>query len=215
MDKDAGWAFIDRHRVLVADILGGLTAEQWTTPSLCQGWTVREVGAHLSLAPNTSVAEVLGWMVKARGSYSRMIRDSAIDRARRPTAEIVADLRGVVGLRKLAPTTTWRDPLLDIVVHAQDIAVPLGVSVAADVDAARTSAEWAWSVRFPQIRFGRLRGLRLVADDADWTRGRGAELHGPVEQLLLLCTGRPAALAHLEGVGRELARQRLGLAGAA
>ena len=126
MDKDTSWRVVDERRVVVADLLDSLGPDQWATPSLCDGWTVRDVGAHLSMAATSSVAEVVPWVIRSRGSFDRMIRDSAIDRARRPTDQIVADLRGIVGSRKLAPSTLWRDPLLDAIVHAHDIARPLG-----------------------------------------------------------------------------------------
>jgi uncharacterized protein (TIGR03083 family) len=212
VDKDASWEFIDRHRRTMADLLAGLSPEQWAAPSLCDGWTVRDVGAHLSLAATTGLGEALSWMVRSRGNFDRMIRDSAIDRARRPTDVIVADLRGIVGSRKLAPTTFWRDPLLDVIVHAHDIARPLGITVSAPVEAARTAAEWTWQRRFPFFPARRLRGLRLVADDVEWSRGDGLELHGPVESLLLVSTGRPAGLDDLDGPGLELARERFGVA---
>ena len=211
VDKDEGWRVVDERRVQIADILDGLGPEQWSTPSLCAGWTVRDVGAHLSIAATSSVREVLPWMLKSRGSFDRMIRDSAIDRARRPTDEIVSDLRGIVGSRKLAPSTFWRDPLLDAIVHAHDIARPVGITVAAPVEAARTALDWAWSRRFPFFPAWRLRGLRLVASDVEWARGDGLELHGPVESLLLVSTGRPAGLAELDGPGLQLAETRLGL----
>jgi uncharacterized protein (TIGR03083 family) len=212
VDKDAGWRVVDERRAVVADILDGLGAEEWSTPSLCGGWSVRDVGAHLSIAATSSVREVLPWMLKSRGSFDRMIRDSAIDRARRPTDEIVSDLRGIVGSRKLAPSTFWRDPLLDAIVHAHDIARPLGLTVAAPVEAARTAADWVWSRRrFPFFPAWRLRGLRLVASDVEWQRGDGPAVHGPVESLLLVSTGRPAGLADLDGPGLELAESRLGL----
>jgi uncharacterized protein (TIGR03083 family) len=211
VDKDAGWRVVDERRILVADILDNLGAEQWSTPSLCEGWTVRDVGAHLSIAATSSVAELLPWVLKSRGSFDRMIRDSAIDRARRPTDVIVSDLRGIVGSRKLAPATFWRDPLLDAVVHAHDIARPLGITVAVPVEAARTAVDWVWSRRFPFFPAWRLRGLRLVASDVAWARGDGLELRGPVESLLLISTGRPAGLAELDGPGLALAESRLGL----
>lgn len=211
MDKDAGWRVVDDRRVVIADILDSLAPEQWSTPSLCDSWSVRDVGAHLSTAATSSVSEMVPWVVRARGSFDRMIRDWAIDRARRPTDEIVSDLRGVVGSRKLAPSTFWRDPLLDVIVHAHDIARPLGVAVAAPVEAARTAASWAWLRRFPFFPAWRLRGLRLVAFDVDWERGDGLALRGPVESLLLVSTGRPTGLAELDGPGLELAASRLGL----
>ena len=211
MDKDAGWRLVDERRVVVVEILDGLEPQQWSTSSLCAGWTVRDVGAHLSIAATSSVSEVLPWVLKSRGSFDRMIRDSAIDRARRPTDVIVSDLRGIVGSRKLAPSTFWRDPLLDVIVHAHDIARPLGITVAAPVEAALTAIDWAFLRRFPFFPAWRLRGLRLVASDAAWERGDGLELRGPIESLLLVSTGRPAGLAELDGPGLELAESRLGL----
>ena len=211
MDKDAGWRVVDERRVVVADILDGLESEQWSTSSLCDAWTVRDVGAHLSMAARASASEMLPWVLRSRGSFDRMVRDSAIDRARRPTDEIVSDLRGLVGSRKLVPGTFWRDPLLDVIVHVHDIARPLGITVAAPVEAARTAADWTWSRRFPFFPAWRLRGLRLVASDVAWERGDGLELRGPVESLLLVSTGRPAGLAELDGPGLELAESRLGL----
>ena len=63
-----GWRVVDERRVAVADILDGLEPEEWSTPSLCDGWTVRDVGAHLSIAATSSVREVLPWMLRSRGA---------------------------------------------------------------------------------------------------------------------------------------------------
>jgi uncharacterized protein (TIGR03083 family) len=207
VDKDTSWRIIDEHRVAVADLLETLTPEQWASPSLCQGWTVRDVAAHLSVAATAHAREVLGYVVRARGNFDRMIHDSAVDRARqRPTEHIVADLRSIVGSRKLAPGTFWRDPLLDIVIHGQDITRPLGLPLHPPTNASRTAAEWAWQRRFPFFPARRLRGLRLVAEDIEWTRGNGAVLRGPVLSLLLISTGRPAGLHELSGPGLDSAR---------
>lgn len=208
MERVQGWQVVDEQRVLLADLLETLTPEEWATPSLCRGWTVRDVAAHLSMAATSTMGEVLGYVVRARGNFDRMIHDSAVDRAARPTQQIIDDLRGVVGSRKLAPTTFWRDPLLDILVHGQDMAVPLGRTLPPRPEAARTAAEWAWVRRFPFFPARRLRGIRLVADDIDWTRGDGEELRGPITSLLLLSTGRMAGLAGTTGPGAELARAR-------
>ncbi len=47
----------------------------------------------------------------------------------------------------------------------------------------------------------RLRGLRLTAVDTTWTVGDGADVRGPIAAMLLLLTGRPAALPQLTGDG--------------
>jgi len=211
VDRDQSWQTIDEHRVRVSDLLHGLSPQQWETGSLCEGWRVRDVGAHLSLAATAGMGEVLSAAVAARGNFDRMIRDASIKRGQRPKEEIVSDLRGIVGSRKLAPTTFWRDPLLDVLVHAQDIAVPLGLDLPSPREAAHEAAEWAWRRRFPFFPARRLRGVRLVADDVDWQRGEGEELRGPIEALLLLSTGRPAGLVQTTGPGADLLRDRFSL----
>jgi hypothetical protein len=47
----------------------------------------------------------------------------------------------------------------------------------------------------------KLAGYRLVADDTPWAAGQGHEIRGPIGALLLLLTGRPAALPQLSGPG--------------
>jgi hypothetical protein len=55
----------------------------------------------------------------------------------------------------------------------------------------------------------RLRGFRLVSTDVQWTVGRGLEIRGPIAAVLLLLTGRPAALAQLEGEGVDTLTLRM------
>jgi hypothetical protein len=55
----------------------------------------------------------------------------------------------------------------------------------------------------------RFAGYRLVADDVPWTVGQGQEISGSIGALLLLLTGRPAALDQLSGPGVAGARERL------
>lgn len=208
VDRDQSWRVIDGHRAMLADLLESLSTEQWESPSLCEEWRVRDVGAHLSLAATAGAGEVLRGAVTARGNPDRMIRDVTIARAQRPTDEIVGDLRSIIGSRRQAPGTFWRDPLLDILVHAHDIAHPLGIQVETPPDAAREAAEWAWRRRFPFFPARRFRGVRLVAEDVDWTRGSGTTISGPIVSLLLLSTGRPAGLAGLDEPTAELLADR-------
>ncbi len=197
MDKSRSWEVVDEQRAALADLLASLTPQEWATPSLCEGWTVRDVGAHLALAATAGTGEVLGGLVRARGGFDRMIREVSLERGRREPERIVADLRGIVGSRRLAPGTFWRDPLLDLVVHGQDLARPVGRVVEPPADAVGEALEWTWRRRFPFFPARRLRGLRLVAEDLAWSRGSGQEVRGPALSLLLLSTGRSAGVADL------------------
>ena len=48
MNTDEIWRYIDDQRAGLADLLESLTPEQWVAPSLCEGWRVRDVAAHLT-----------------------------------------------------------------------------------------------------------------------------------------------------------------------
>src|SRR5699024_7559288 len=61
-------AIATANRRLAADMFDGLSDEQWRTPSLCAGWTVREVAAHLVPPANGfTILPVLGRMIRFRG----------------------------------------------------------------------------------------------------------------------------------------------------
>ena len=51
MDEERSWELIAAERRALADLLDGLTPEQWEAPSLCAGWRVRDVAAHVALTP--------------------------------------------------------------------------------------------------------------------------------------------------------------------
>ncbi|MEU0950202.1 maleylpyruvate isomerase family mycothiol-dependent enzyme [Streptomyces canus] len=192
LDTDELWQIVDRERTSLADLLEGLSPEQWETRTRCGDWRVREVAAHLTVAARFSCGQVVREMVRARGNWNRMIHDSAVREAELPVAEIIANLRSIIGSRRLAPTTSPHEPLLDLLVHGQDIALALGRERPVPSVAARDAAERVWTMRFPP-RPWPLPKARLVATDIAWTRGAGEEIRGPVTSLLLLLTGRPEA----------------------
>lgn len=199
LDTDELWQIVDRERAGLADLLEGLSPAEWETPTRCGDWRVRDVAAHLTLAARFSYGEVVREMLRARGDWNRMIHDSAVREGERPVDEIVGNLRSIIGSRRLAPTTSPREPLIDLLVHGQDIALALGRSREMPPAAARDSADRVWTMRFPP-RPWPLPKARLVATDIAWTRGEGDEISGPISALLLLLTGRTEAAApRLEG----------------
>jgi uncharacterized protein (TIGR03083 family) len=193
----AVWDVVDQERRELADLLEGLSDDAWDTPSLCEGWRVREVAAHLALA-HMGHGRALVEAVRARGSFDGMIRNTALRHAAAPRAELVGQLRAMVGSRRRAPGVSPLEPMLDVLVHGQDIGLPLGLRRSMPLDAATTAATRVWTAGWPLSRAfsarRRLRSLRLVADDVDWTVGEGAVVEGPVEALLLVLTGRSAAV---------------------
>ncbi|HST71985.1 MAG TPA: maleylpyruvate isomerase family mycothiol-dependent enzyme [Kocuria rosea] len=201
MDRDAVWNAIQQERAALADLLETLTPEEWEHPTLCPGWAVRDVAAHVISSPQVGVADLIVILWRGRGNFDRSMYLDARSRGRQPVEAIVADYRRLEGSRRHPVTTSIREPLVDVLVHTQDIALPLGRRHPMPPEAARTAAERVWSMSFPFRARRRLRGLSLVATDVDWRVGRGPEVRGPMEALLLLLTGRTAALGRLEGPG--------------
>ncbi|GAA6527762.1 maleylpyruvate isomerase family mycothiol-dependent enzyme [Intrasporangium sp. DVR] len=207
MDTDDLWAAIDDQRRRTADLLDTLTPTQWEQESLCQGWTVRDVAAHLTLQQQ-HLTDALRFVVHhpsllRSGSLNRAIHQSAKLQARLPTAEIIARIRASTGSRRHNSFVTERETLTDILVHGQDNAVPLGLELTMPTAASAEAATRVWETRGTWLarvfRTLPLEGCRLTATDMDWSVGRGLEVAGPVGALLLLLTGRTALADQLTG----------------
>jgi uncharacterized protein (TIGR03083 family) len=208
MDTDEVWRTIDQQRAGLADLMETFTDGEWTTPSLCAGWQVRDVAAHLTLA-QTGVATAVIDLARARGSFNKMIHDTGVRRARLPVERYPTLLRDMVGSRRKAPGVTALEPLIDVLVHAQDMVVPLGRTHEMPGKPAAAAAQRAWSMGFPFHAKRRLAGFTLTATDVPWTVGDGDVVQGPVRALMMLVTGRTVVLPELAGPGADRLRERL------
>ncbi len=193
MDRDEVWRTIDQQRAELADLMETFTEAEWQTPSLCVGWRVREVAAHLTLA-HATLRQVLGPVIRARGGFDKMIYQTAIRQAELPVEDYPVLLRAMVGSRRKAPFISDLEPLIDQLVHGQDMVVPLGRTREMPREAAATAAQRAWSMSFPFHAQSRLHGFTLAATDHSWTVGDGPVVDGPVRALLMLVTGRDVVL---------------------
>lgn len=201
MESHDKWLAIDAERARLADLLDTLTDAEWARPSLCAGWTIHDTAAHVTLAPYIRVGPVLKAMVASRGDFDRMVdRLTRAEAATRSSADVIALLRKAVGSRRLAPGQTLNDALMDVHVHAQDVAIPLGREHVMPAEAAVAAANHLWAKSFPFRARRRLAGHRLVATDADWSTGRGAEISGPIQALVMLLAGRTATNSQLTGI---------------
>jgi uncharacterized protein (TIGR03083 family) len=200
---------VSAERRRLADYVADLTDEQWTSPSLCAAWSVRDVIAHLTVTTRMSVPRLLPAVVRARGSFDRMALDLAARRAEAYTTdELVAQLRESADSTRRMPGSTPMDPLMDLVIHGQDIARPL---TRCYVSPAHVVAACLAYVATNKFMGGtrRLSGIRLVSTDTGWTLGDGAQLRGPDIDLLLVAAGRRAGLATLAGPGAAVVAERL------
>ncbi|MBM7808117.1 uncharacterized protein (TIGR03083 family) [Geodermatophilus bullaregiensis] len=205
MDLDEVWRTIDTERASLADLLDDLAPDEWEAPSSCDAWRVRDVAAHLTLAQMGPAAALVS-TVRARGSFNRMIRDTALRVGPLPDVEYGHRIRAMVGSRRTAPFVSPLEPLIDVLVHGQDVAVPLGRERAVPPAAAAAAATRVWEMSFPFRARRRLAGFALTATDSGWRAGTGAPVEGTTGDLLLLLTGRTATVGRLSGEGAELLR---------
>jgi uncharacterized protein (TIGR03083 family) len=210
MERSEVWAAIDDQRRAQVRLLEDLSEEEWRQPSLCEGWTVRQVAAHLALQNTTWSAMPRAVLDLLRhGGMNSAIHAMALRHAELPVEVIIGEIRDRVGVWRPLPTVTFRETVIDYLVHGQDIAVPLGRALPMPPGLAVIAADRVWSRARTFHARKKLAGYRLVADDAPWAAGQGHEIHGTIGTLLLLLTGRPAALRQLSGPGAKALREFL------
>lgn len=188
MQPDQIWRHIDEQRTDLADVLATLRPQQWNTPSPCEGWTVRDVAAHLTL-PAVPATRLVIESLRSGFRFNAMIADLARRDPRTPE-QLVAAIRGMVGLRRHPPGTKPIDPLMDLLVHGQDIAQPLGLARTMPMDAAVAVAERLWGMRFPFHPARQYPGVEFRATDAAFRVGHGQRLSGPIQDIVLVLAGR-------------------------
>jgi uncharacterized protein (TIGR03083 family) len=194
------------ERADLADFLATLTPQDWAAPTLCSKWTVKDVVAHIISYEELGAAGLLrrfakGWVVRAN--------QVGVDEFAALSPQQLLDfLRDHLTPKGLTAGFGGMIALVDGTIHHQDIRRSLGRPRAVPAD--RLQRVLGLVPGNPRIGAGRrIRGLRLRANDIDWTHGRGPEVTGPGEALLMAMAGRPAALADLDGPGLPTLAKRL------
>jgi uncharacterized protein (TIGR03083 family) len=192
---------VEHRRELVA-FLDGLTAAQWDTQSLCEGWRVREVVAHITMPYRYPASRFVLEMVKSRGNFNRMSNRRALADARELTEQqLLSSLRDNVAYPWKPPGGGFDGALSHDVIHGQDIRVALGDDYVVPED--RLSRVLGGLSPKNVKYFGAdLEGVRLRADDRDWEFGAGAEVHGAAQDLLMVLCGRILPPGYLLGDAR-------------
>lgn len=197
------WEVIAKQRRALADDLDRLSESQWKTPSLCSDWTVHQLVGHLVVMHKTSTPKWLFLTAKARGNWDRANSKLSAREGARATAELVAELRRVAESHAIAPGFTSSAPLTDILIHSQDVRLPLGVQSEQPTAAYRDVLDLLVTKKAKGAFVPKqLPGLRFVASDLDWTYGDGPTIEGTAADIALAMTGRTARLDALGGAGQ-------------
>ncbi|MGV0636282.1 maleylpyruvate isomerase family mycothiol-dependent enzyme [Mycolicibacillus trivialis] len=197
------------ERAELAVLLRSLTPQQWQTPSLCAGWTVRDVVAHMLSYEELSPAGFAGRYIRGGLRLRRANTIGLDDYAGHGRQQLLDLLDRSIRPRGFTTAFGGRIALTDGMIHQQDIRRPLGIL--RDIPAERLVPALNFARIAPPLGAGwRIRGLHLTATDFEWTAGRGPEVWGPGEALLLCVAGRRGVVEELEGPGQPILRERIG-----
>ena len=195
------WAVVHKERDALIQDLKALNTQQWTTPSLCPGWDIHAVLAHLVDDAKTTPIGFVSRLMASRFNFDR-INASGIARERSTDPDQTpVDFQNVRSRTTSAPAPL-ATRLVEVFVHGEDIRRPLGI------DHEYPVAEVATALRYQaktSLKLGggkeRLEGLRLIATDTVFDEGVGKEVRGAAIALLLAVSGRPVHTGELTGPG--------------
>lgn len=184
--------------IALADFLDALPRDQWDTPSLCEGWRVREVVAHLTMPARYSEEAFMAELRDDAFDFTRLSNRIASRDATLPTDELVRNLRDPQLHEWTPPGGGAHGALSHVVIHSLDITVSLDAPPLASVIAMRTVLDDL--AAGGHAHFGtEIHGRTLRATDIDWSYGSGPELSGPAEELIAHICGRTIAESRLQG----------------
>ncbi len=209
MPEPTTWPMIHSERQALADDLAGLSDEQWATPSLCAGWSVRDVLAHMTSTAKMTPPRFVGHFASAGFKFDKMsAKDIATEEAVGTPADLLAEFTRVLSRRTTPPGPV--DAMVgEVIVHPEDIRRALGITHAYSKDAAVRAADFYKSSNLLIGAKNRIAGLTLTASDTSWTHGTGPAVSGPIVALVLAMTGRKAAIDDLTGDGVETLAARM------
>lgn len=194
------------ERADLAAFLATLTPQDWAAPSLCSKWTVKDVVAHVISYEELDTVGLLKRF--AKGRILRANEVGVEEYAALSPQQLLEFLRNHLAPKGLTAGFGGMIALVDGTVHHQDIRRALHRPRTVPAD--RLTRVLGLVPGNPRLGAGRrIRGLRLRATDLDWAHGRGPAVTGPGEALLMAMTGRPAALADLDGPGLPILAARL------
>lgn len=205
------WQLIHAERAALAGDLANVTDEQWATPSLCTGLTVRAVLAHLTSGASLNAVRWLAGVIRCRFDFDEQVAMRLAEQLGATPAETLERFRGVVTSTTKPPLPTMA-MLGETIVHGEDIRRPLGIHRDYPMETLTQVAEYYQRSDLVVAAKGRIGGLRLVANDGRFATGSGPLVTGTTLALTMAMTGRMTYCDELEGDGVATLRARGGTA---
>ena len=205
------FALIALQRRAVADVLESLSAEEWQAPSLCDGWRIQEMAAHLTMPFRVGNPRFFLSVIGAGGSIPKVMNRFALAHGGEPPASLIAYLRDNAESRFVPPTFPDVASLNEIVVHGFDVSIPTGRHVEVPEEVSRLVLDYLVSPKVGYVHStkGLANGVHLVSTDSTWSWGSGPEVTGTNFGLIMLLARRPIGFDHVNGDGVDLIRRHL------
>jgi uncharacterized protein (TIGR03083 family) len=191
---------IAAQRAELGEILAGLPAPSWEEPTLCAGWRVREVVAHITMPFRYGGPRFMLELARSRGRFNAMSdRVARRDAARMSRAELAEAVSSNAGHPWKPPGGGFAGALAHDLIHGLDITVPLGLARPVPEERLRLVLPGSLTDRSVTFFGTDLDGIELRAEDMDWTLGSGTPLTGAAADLLLVLCGRKLPPGRLAG----------------
>jgi uncharacterized protein (TIGR03083 family) len=185
----------------LADLLESAPPDAWDAPSLCERWRTREVVAHVTMPVRYSTTQFMAELQADGGDFTRLSDRVAARDGALPAASLLADLRAEVLHAWQPPGGGVEGALTHGVIHTLDITEALGWDYRVPTGRIGAVLEIVGGPDAPNLFGVDLTGVRLQADDLEWSSGAGAEVRGPAQVLALVLCGRAVPAGRLSGPG--------------
>jgi uncharacterized protein (TIGR03083 family) len=192
---------IAAQRAELAGVLAGLPESGWDEPTLCTGWRVREVVAHITMPFRYGRGRFALELARSRGRFNEMAdRLARRDALAMSSADLAGAVRSNIGHPWKPPGGGYTGALAHDLIHGLDITVPLGLAVP-PLPEERLRPVLPASLDDRSVKFFGvdLDGIELRASDMDWALGSGVPLEGAAADLLLVLCGRRLPAGRLTG----------------
>lgn len=189
------------RRALVVQLREIDDDDVWARDSLCPGWSVHDVLAHLVDDARTTPVRFARNLIRARFDFDAA-NQRGVQREKCPSPTDTLDRFDEVTGRSTSAPAPAATRLVEAIVHGEDIRRPL--SLHRDYPTAETVLALDHQLRTSVGMGGgreRAAGLALRAEDTGFARGEGPVVSGSALDLLLAVSGRPVAAGRITGPG--------------
>ena len=205
----AVWPVVHQERDALIRDLAALSPEQWAQPSLCPGWDIHDVVAHLVDGAKTTRLGFLRRLLAAKFDFDQ---DNATGILRERAAEPDATLAEFRRVRSATttPPAALATRLVEVIVHGEDIRRPLGITHEYPAEAVDAALRYQLATGvFMGGGRERAAGFRLRAVDTGMEHGSGPTVRGSALALLMAVSNRPLRAGDFSGEGAAAFVQKL------